>query len=479
MNAQAQIDNVQVSDGSLEVSSLERHFADLTQAYQGNCYPDKQVRIETLQQLKANVLKSRPALIEALSEDYGFRSSFDSMVCDLMPAIQHINYTIKKLPKWMKPSRRHAGLLLTPSTVSVHYQPLGVVGVIVPWNFPIVLSIAPIVTALAAGNRVMVKLSEFTPSTNQVLRSIFKSFPDQVVLIEGDGAIAAEFSRLPFNHLLFTGSTAVGRLVAKAAAEHLTPITLELGGKSPTIIGEDADLKSAVDAIMFGKSSNAGQICVAPDYVFVPDGKQNEFIEIYKQRFLKAFKEKKGRREITNIINQAQFARLNSYLDDAKNRGATITTIEGELSEARQMWPHFVTDVDDSMLLMQDEIFGPILPIMTYKNVDECITYINSHQRPLALYLMSSDKELQSRVLNSTHSGGVAINDAILQVAADDAPFGGIGESGIGSYHGIEGFHAFSNAKTVLKTPAWLPRSHWMLTQKKLLPKLIKTLFLR
>ncbi|MCP3699280.1 MAG: aldehyde dehydrogenase family protein, partial [Aliivibrio sp.] len=326
------------------VVNLSYEFEQLQQAYQASPYPVKEDRLSLLIKLKAALLAEKDALVSALEQDYGFRSHFDSSICDLMPSIQHINYTLKRLPKWLKVKKRHAGLLLSPSKVSVCYQPLGVVGVIVPWNFPIYLSIAPIVTAIAAGNRVMVKLSEYTPETNRVLRRLFAEFSQHVCIIEGEGDVAAEFSQLPFNHLLFTGSTQVGKLVASAAAKNLTPVTLELGGKSPVIIAEDADLTSAVDAIMLGKSMNAGQICVAPDYVFVPKNKVDDFISLYSRRFLQAFPEKKGRREYSHIINQAQYNRLNNYLDDAQEKGAVITTIgDVEKIDGRSFLPRLLT----------------------------------------------------------------------------------------------------------------------------------------
>lgn len=461
------------------VVNLSYEFEQLQQAYQASPYPSKEARLSVLNTLKTALLAEKGDLVSALEKDYGFRSHFDTTICDLMPSIQHINYTRKRLPKWLKIKKRHAGLLLSPSKVSVCYQPLGVIGVIVPWNFPIYLSIAPIVTAIAAGNRVMVKLSEYTPETNQILRRVFLDLSEHVCFIEGESDIAAEFSRLPFNHLLFTGSTQVGKLVASAAAKNLTPITLELGGKSPVIIAEDAELTSAVDAIMLGKSMNAGQICVAPDYVFIPKEKVDKFISLYTRRFLQAFPEKKGRREYSHIINQTQYDRLMVYLDDAQEKGAKITAI-GEMKgqQGRSFLPHLLTNVTEDMRVMQEEIFGPILPIIGYDDIEEALSYIQARPRPLALYIMSLDKALVKDISQRTHSGGLAINDTTMHVAADDAPFGGIGESGMGSYHGIEGFQTFSHAKTILNTPNWLPRARLLLKHKKLMLKVISRKFM-
>ncbi len=455
-------------------------FEQFKQLYQVSPYPSKQERLLLLTQLKKDLLAAEQALVSALAQDYGFRSNFDSSICDLLPTVQHINYTIKKLPRWLKQERRHSGLLLSPSKLSIIYQPLGVVGVIVPWNFPIYLSMAPVITALAAGNRVMVKLSELTPKTNQVIRQVFASISEHVCLVEGEGDIASQFSQLPFNHLLFTGSTRVGKLVASAAAKNLTPITLELGGKSPVIIAKDADLTGAVDAIMLGKSMNAGQICVAPDYVFIPKEKIDDFISLYRSRFLQSYPQESGRREYSCIINQSHYDRLTTYLDDAEKKGAVIIEVAVEdKSVEHSFLPRLLTNVNDDMQVMQEEIFGPILPIIGYDDIEEVFAYIQTHHRPLALYVMSSDKQLIKLISQKTHSGGMAINDTIMHVAADDAPFGGIGDSGMGSYHGVEGFKTFSHAKTQLITPKWLPRARLLLKYKKWMLKILRYQFMR
>lgn len=458
---------------------LQHLFAEVQAHYSTNPYPELEQRLDILKSIKSELLNNKRALVDSLHQDYGYRSDFDSLICDLLPAIGHINYTIRHLKKWLKPSKRHSGLLLMPSKVRVEYQPLGVVGVIVPWNFPIVLSIAPIITALAAGNRVLVKLSEHTPHTNQVLSEIFAQFGEYVRPVEGGADIAQYFSSLPFDHLIFTGSTKVGKLVAASAARNLTPVTLELGGKSPAIIADDADMSKAVDAVILGKSINAGQICVAPDYVMVPQGKELSFIECYLERYSQLYVRKGRLDSATQIINETQWLRLQSYVQDAKNLGASVHSIEGVELEKQQMLPQLVTGVTEEMLVMQEEIFGPILPVIGYRHLSEVFAFINARPRPLALYLMSNDKVLQQQVIEQTHSGGVAINDTLLHVAADDAPFGGIGESGIGQYHGEEGFRTFSKAKTVLSTPTWLPRNVMILKYRRLAVKVLSRLFLR
>ncbi|MDE1331434.1 coniferyl aldehyde dehydrogenase [Vibrio aestuarianus] len=466
---------------SLSETDILTQFVQLKQCANSAPYPSVDQRRLWLITLKKALIHEQQALTQALSDDYGYRSDFDSTICDLLPAVSHINYTLKHLKSWLKPSPRHNGLLLFPSKVKVHYQPLGVVGVIVPWNFPIVLSVAPIVTALAAGNRVMVKLSEYTPQTNQVLARIFSVVEEAITTVQGDANVAAKFSALAFDHLLFTGSTPVGKLVAQAAAKNLTPVTLELGGKSPVIIADDADLKRSVDNIMLGKAVNAGQICVAPDYVLVPQAKVSAFTELYLKRFKKNFTLKSGVFDTSHIINQTQFERLQSYLEDAERKGANIHPLQNtsDSSIGRQFLPHLITQVDESMLVTQQEIFGPILPVIGYQTLDDAIAYVNARPRPLALYLMTNDNLAVQLITTNTHSGGVAVNDTLLHVAADDAPFGGIGESGIGHYHGIEGFKVFSHAKTVLISPQWLPRSHWLLRYRRVFLPMLRRWFIR
>lgn len=369
--------------------------------------------------------------------------------------------------------------MLAPSKVTVQYQPLGVVGIISPWNFPVILSLAPLVTALAAGNRVMMKLSEFTPKTNKVIVNICRELSGHVEVFEGEADVAQAFSQLPFDHLLFTGSTNVGRAVAKAAAENLTPVTLELGGKSPVIIAEDADMKKTVDAILFGKCINAGQICVAPDYAFVPQERVEEFITLFLKRFEKLYLKSNKNQKLTHIINQRQYDRLTALLEDAKAQGASIHTVEASPQQERLLYPHLITDVSRDMRIMQEEIFGPLLPIKPYKSLEEAIDYINQHQRPLALYVMSDDKSTIKHIVRNTHSGGVGINDTVLHVGAEDAPFGGIGQSGIGHYHGVEGFRTFSHAKTILHTPKWLPRTGALMRRRAMAIKAIQKIFVR
>lgn len=416
--------------------------------------PDYAIRKERLTRLKTALLNYQQPLVEALSQDYGHRSTDDSLISNIMPVVNNINYSLKNLKKWLKPSRRHAGILLAPAQVKVHYQPLGVIGIIVPWNFPVMLSIGPLVTAIAAGNHAMLKLSEFTPATNKVIKQLLTEVFDEshVAIVEGEADVAAQFSALPFDHLLFTGSTTVGRHVMRAAANNLTPVTLELGGKSPVIIAPDMPLEIAVERMIYGKCLNAGQICVAPDYVLCPNAKVNDFIQAYQAKFLAMYGEVAKNKDYGSIINARQFDRLMAVLEDAKTKGAKIISASNEAIDSlnRKIPTQLITHTTEDMQLMQEEIFGPLLPIIGYDTLDEAIRYINLRARPLALYVMSFDEANQQKILQQTHSGGVCINETVFHVAADDAPFGGIGPSGMGHYHGKEGFLTFSHAKTVL-----------------------------
>lgn len=424
------------------------------QSYRSQPAPTYELRIKQLSAIKTALLKFKQPLAEALNRDYGSRSLDDTLISDIMPCINNVNYSLKNLKKWMKPSHRHAGLLLAPAKVKVQYQPVGVVGIIVPWNFPVMLSVGPLITAISAGNRAMLKLSEFTPETNKVITEMLTSIFDEttVAVVEGEADVAAEFSSLPFDHLLFTGSTTVGRHVMRAAAANLTPVTLELGGKSPVLVAPDMPIDTAVERMIYGKCLNSGQICVAPDYVLVPKAKQAEFIAAYQKKFNAMYGKVSDNNDYGSIINERQFDRLTSVLEDAKAKGATVVSANGEEinTPKRKIPTQLITNVSDEMNLMQDEIFGPLLPIIGYDSLDEAIVYINDRPRPLALYLMSFNQQTQDLVLTHTHSGGVCINETVFHVAADDAPFGGIGPSGMGHYHGKEGFLTLSHAKTVL-----------------------------
>ena len=459
---------------------LKDEFNAMKAAYNQNPAPTYKERIALLKTLKSSLIENEQNIYDALKKDYGYRSEFDSLISDLLPTVAGINYAIKHLKQWMKPSKRHAGLMLYPSNVSVHYQPLGLVGVITPWNFPFFLALGPAVQALAAGNRVMIKMSEFTPNANQALRKVVQLLSDHIVIVEGEADVGAAFSALPFDHLIFTGSTTVAKHVAKAAAQNLTPITLELGGKSPTIIDENINMNIAVDAIILGKSVNSGQICVAPDYVFVPASREEEFIYTFLKRYADYHLNNKNENTQTHIVTDKQYDRLMGFLEDAKAKDAKIHPVKAiESDKGRRVYPHLVTNVKQDMAIVKEEIFGSILPVMTYETIDEVIGYINERPHPLALYIMSSNNGFIDTLLKNTHSGGVAINDSAMHVAADDAPFGGIGNSGMGHYHGHEGFLTFSKAKTVLRSSAWLPKNHFILKNRDFVFKVLRRFLLR
>jgi len=446
---------VQLTESKKHIQHMSRVFDDQKNAYRKNPMSTLEQRIENLQTLKDILLKNQDRFIAAINSDFSSRSADETLLAEIMPAIQGINYAIKNLSKWMKPSKRHVSLLFQPASNRVEYQPLGVVGVIVPWNYPLFLAVGPLTGALAAGNRVMIKMSEYTPETSQLFKDIIEEFfPENLISVTtGEADVAIEFSKKPWGHLIFTGSTAVGRHVMRAAAENLTPVTLELGGKSPAVISPDVPMNDAAERIVFGKAFNVGQTCVAPDYILCPSDRIEQFVESFKTNFSAMYPSIKENNDYSSIIDERQKARLEHYLEDAKNKGATVIQVnpKGEdFSEGTRKMPiHLVLNANDTMLVMQEEIFGPILPVIPYNQIDEAVNYINDRPHPLALYYFGYNKDAQQHILENTHSGGVCINDTLMHVAQDDMPFGGVGTSGMGHYHGEEGFRTFSNAKGV------------------------------
>lgn len=438
-------------DSTQPPSELERVFAEQRKAFTANPMPAAGQRLQWLNSLHDLLCAEQQPLIDAISRDFSHRSADETLLAELMPSLFGIKDAGKNLKKWMKPSRRKVGIAFQPASAKVVYQPLGVVGIIVPWNYPLFLAIGPMIGALAAGNRVMLKLSESTPATGELLKNLFaRIFPeDLVAVVLGEADVGIAFSRLPFDHLLFTGATSVGRHVMRAAAENLTPVTLELGGKSPAIVSHDVPLKDAAERIAFGKTLNAGQTCVAPDYVLVPEDRVEGFVEAYKTAVLGFYPTLADNPDYTAIINQRQLARLNHYLEDATEKGAKLISLYDSGQDQRMPFS-LLLNVTDEMLVMQDEIFGPLLPIVPYSRIDQAFAYVNQRPRPLALYYFGYNKAEQQRVLEQTHSGGVCLNDTLLHVAQDDLPFGGVGPSGMGHYHGHEGFMTFSKAKGVL-----------------------------
>jgi len=429
-------------------------FALQRQAYAQSPFPSLEVRKRDLATLRTLLLERQEAIAGAINADFTAHSFHESLLAEVMPSVHHIGYTLKHLRRWMKPSRRRLGLHFLPATARVVYQPLGVVGIIVPFNYPVTLSMVPLATALAAGNRVMLKMSEHTPATAALIKDMLgPGFTEaQVAVVTGGADVAAAFARLPFDHLMFTGSTPIGRQVMRAAAENLTPVTLELGGKSPAIIADDMPLEDIMDRLCFAKSLNGGQTCVAPDYVLLPRAKLEPFIRLYKDTFRKMYPTVNGNGDYTSIVNARAYQLLHDWLQDAAGKGARIECVSDEvISDGTfRMPPYLVTEVTEEMVIMQKELFGPILPVVPYDTIEEALDYVNKRPRPLSLYLFTYDRALQDRVTTHTHSGSMCINEALIQVGVDDLPFGGIGHSGMGHYHGREGFLTMSKPKSIM-----------------------------
>jgi coniferyl-aldehyde dehydrogenase len=399
---------------------------------------------------------------EVLRADFGHRSIEQTLLTDVAGSITPLRHARDSLDKWMRPEKRKAGpfpLNWLGAKAWIEYQPKGVVGVISPWNFPLQLTFGPLADILAAGNRVMIKPSEFTPATSQLMSELIGNTFDtsEIAVFAGGPDVGGAFSSLPFDHLLFTGATSIARHVMRAASEHLVPCTLELGGKSPVIVGRTANIRQMADRVVLGKMLNAGQICLAPDYLLVPEEKADEAVREIIDAASKMYPTLISNRDYTSIINARHHGRLAGYLDDAIRQGAQVTAVNpanedfSKQSGTHKMPLALVRNVHDQMKVMQDEIFGPVLPVMTYKSVDEAIDYVNAHPRPLGLYYFGTDAAEQRKVLDKTTAGGVTINDVIFHVSQADLPFGGVGPAGMGSYHGFDGFKTFSHAKAIYK----------------------------
>ena len=439
---------------STPIADLAPTLARL-RAAQAAHVPDYAQRIDDLVRLRAAFKARLEEMNAAVSADFGHRSRHETLVSDGMMVLSEIDHLRRHLKSWMRPQRRRVDPLFLPARAQIRFQPLGVVGVISPWNYPVNLALMPLAVAIAAGNHVYLKPSEHTPRTSAFLRDLLAEvFPaDRVAVALGEGDVAAAFAALPFDHLLFTGSTAVGRKVLAAAAPNLTPVTLELGGKSPAIVAEGYPLERAAARIASGKWLNAGQTCIAPDYVFVPRALRDAFVAALTREVQARYPNLDGNPDFSRIVNAQQYGRLRGYLDDARARKLTVTELvtvdPARAQQERLLPPTLVLEPGDDARVMQDEIFGPILPILSYDNIDSAITYINAHDRPLALYHFDHDRARTERVVNGTVAGGVSINDTVMHFAQADLPFGGVGPSGMGHYHGREGFLTFSKQKGV------------------------------
>lgn len=446
---------VTAETASTHVDDVRAAFDRQKAAYLYGPVPDYEARMASLRKLLAAVTKNKDAIVEAMSTDFGHRSRHESLLADIFPIVSHLRYTMRHLRGWMKPRRRSVEVTFKPGKARVLPQPKGVVGIISPWNYPVQLAITPLASALAAGNRVLLKPSELTPATSELMaKMISETFdPDHVHVVTGGPEVGEAFTKLPLDHLLFTGSTRLGRIVMRAASENLTPVTLELGGKSPALVHPEYPLEKAAQRIAVGKLLNAGQTCVAPDYLLVPEDKADAMEQALRVEIGRGYPTLADNPDYTSIVNERHYARLKHLLEDAARQGAKLVEInpaDETLDEAsRKLAPTLVRDVREDMAIMQEEIFGPVLPMVTYRDVDEAVRYVNEHPRPLAFYYFDSDRGRAKDVLEKTVSGGACVNETVLHVVQDDLPFGGVGPSGMGAYHGEEGFETFSHMKAV------------------------------
>lgn len=446
-----------LSQQDLGPEQLSARLVAQRRAYNQNPMPGVAERRANLARLKDMLLRHQDALLDAMNQDFSARSRHEMKLAEVLSLVEQVKYLSARVAKWMKPEKRHLALHMQPGKARVYYQPLGVVGIMVPFNYPLMLALGPLACALAAGNHAMIKMPEATPATSALLADIIaETFsPEHVTVVNGGPATAAAFSALPFDHLLFTGAGSIGKQVMRAAAENLTPVTLELGGKSPVIVADDFPTEEAARRLCFAKTMNAGQTCVAPDYIFLPSAKLEPFVQAYKAAFKRFYPTVNNNPDLTAVISERHGQRLQGWVKEAEAQGAVVQPVTDEVVNdgTRRTVPLLVTGVNRQMTLMKEEIFGPVLPIMPYDSLDQALAYINDGDRPLALYYFGFDKAAQERVLAQTHSGAVVFNETMFHVAVDDLPFGGIGPSGMGHYHGREGFLTFSKPKSVLYKP--------------------------
>jgi coniferyl-aldehyde dehydrogenase len=441
----------------VDKSSMHSLIKHQQESFKQAGYPDLEIRIDRLDRLLAMIKKYDRQICNTVSEDFGNRSYELSRMTEIFATVEHAKDAIVRLAQWMKPEQRKA---ISPAaeagaTAEVRYMPKGVVGIIGPWNFPVHLVIGPLVSVLAAGNRAMIKPSSVTPKTAELIGEMVAEFfdPTEVTVILGNN-ISEQFTKLPFNHIVFTGSTDNGRHVMRAASDNLAPVTLELGGKSPVIIDTDADLQVVAARLMTGKLFNTGQVCVCPDYVFVPEEMLSAFIEELEKATKILYPTIENNPDYTSIVNQNHFRRIQSLIDDAEDQGVEVITLNPaneiyDESVNRKVLPRLLVNPSENAAVMKDEIFGPLLPIKTYRQIDEVVEYLNGQDNPLALYYFGEDDANKARLRDDVLSGGMTINDVVVQVICDQLPFGGVGASGMGHYHGIDGFREFSHLKAV------------------------------
>jgi coniferyl-aldehyde dehydrogenase len=438
---------------------LHQLFSAQAQAFLRSPPPGALERQKHLRALKRQLLRYQDVLAQAIDQDFGGRAAAETQMLDVLPTALDINHVLRHLRRWMSPSRRPTELLFISNSLQVQYQPKGVVGIIATWNFPLYLSLGPLVTALAAGNRALLKMPDNLPATTRTLRQmLLEVFPEtQVAVIGAELRDPNEFTSLAFNHIVFTGSPAIGKIVMGQAARNLTPVTLELGGKSPALVLADYSMADAAKRIAHGKGLNSGQICVAPDYALVPRASLEAFVTAVQSAFQQFYGSRvQGNAQYTALVSPRHAARIRQLLDDARAKGATVVPC-GEVGAGQQLPLHIVYGGTPDMAVLHEEIFGPILPVVPYDTLEQAVRYIQDRPRPLALYCFSHDARAREQVLQGTHSGGVTINDWGWHVVNHAAPFGGTGNSGMGNYHGEEGFRELSHARTVFKRQRLFP----------------------
>ena len=436
-------------------NEAQRIFNLQRAAYLRHPYPSIEERRANLDTVERILVDNADAIADAINADFGHRAAEESKLLELFNCVDGIRNAKKQLGKWMKPQHRHVGILFATAKNRLIPQPKGVIGLVSPWNYPLFLTISPLTSILAAGNRCMIKMASNSQHLCRLLAEKFaQQFPEDMVAIL-PGVKPNDFTTLPFDHVIFTGSADAGRNVMRAAAENLTPVTLELGGKSPTIIADDYDVETAAGRILYAKYVNAGQTCLAPDYLFIPEGKQETFVQAAEKILRERYPDTNDR-SYTSVIDEKSYRRLRATLDDAAKKGARVISLVpgATFNDAlRKIPPHLVLDVTDDMTIMREEIFGPLLPIKTYRSLDEVLAYVNAKDRPLGLYIFTDDKATEEKVLYGTISGGVTVNNCMFHIAQHDMPFGGIGASGMGHYHGWEGFQEFSKMRPVHTNP--------------------------
>jgi len=436
-------------------NEAQRVFELQRAAHLRHPYPTLEERLAHLAKIERILVDNADAIAAAINRDFTNRCVEETKILEVFGCVDGIRHTRRKLKKWMKPQRRHVSINFLTGSNRVIPQPKGVVGIVSPWNYPLFLTISPLTSILAAGNRAMIKMASNSQNLCALLHEKFAAEFAQDTVAILPGVRGGDFSSLPFDHLIFTGSADAGRTVMHSAADNLTPVTLELGGKSPTIVCDDFDIETAASRILYGKLVNAGQTCLAPDYLFVPEGKRDAFVEAAR-RIVPARYPDTNDRSYTSIIDEKSYRRLRETLDDAEKKGAKLVPLpEGATFNdvQRKIPPHLVLDPTEDMTIMREEIFGPLFPVKTYRDLDEVLAYVNERDRPLGLYVFTNDRKTEEKVLYGTISGGVTVNNCLLHVAQHDMPFGGIGASGMGQYHGYEGFVEFSKLRPVFTNP--------------------------